>query len=108
MTATLALLRALPWQVKAGAIVLTAFALLWTAYSYQKARADRAVAEVRQQRVTSRALDTVADETQSIRSQQQETERAVDQIQGSDQRLPDGFGAELERLRQRADRADSR
>jgi Flp pilus assembly protein TadB len=108
MISALAFLRALPWQVKAGAIVLTAFALLWTAYSYQKARADRAVAEVRQHRVTTRALDTVAEQTQSIRSQQQETERAVDQIQGSDQRLPDGFGAELERLRQRADRADSR
>jgi Flp pilus assembly protein TadB len=108
MTATLAFLRALPWQVKAGAVTLVAFALLWTAYSYQKARADRAVAEARQQRVTSRALDTVAEQTQSIRSQQQETERAVDQIQGSDQRLPDGFGAGLERLRQRADRADSR
>jgi biopolymer transport protein ExbB/TolQ len=108
MTAAIALLRALPWQVKAGAVTLVAFALLWTAYSYQKARADRAVAEVRQQRVTTRALDTVAEKTESIRSQQQETERAVDEIQGSDQRLPDGFGAELERLRQRADRADSR
>ena len=99
MTAAIAFIRALPWQVKAGAVTLVAFALLWTAYSYQKARADRAVAEARQERVTSRALDTVAEQTQSIRSQQQETERAVDEIQGSDQRLPDGYGRDLQRLR---------
>lgn len=108
MTAAIAFVRALPWQVKAGAVTLVAFALLWTAYSYQKARADRAVAEARQERVTSRALDTVAEKTESIRSQQQETERAVDEIQGSDQRLPDGYGAQLERLRQHSKRADSR
>jgi Flp pilus assembly protein TadB len=108
MTATLAFLRALPWQVKAGAVTLVAFALLWTAYSHQKARADRAVAEARQERVTSRALDTVAEQTQSIRSQQQETERAVDEIQGSDQRLPDGYGARLERLRDQQRGGDPR
>lgn len=50
---------------------------------------------------TGKALDMVAKETPAIRQDQQERQREVDQIEGSDQRLPDGYGAELERLRHR-------
>lgn len=50
---------------------------------------------------TGKALDKVAKETPAIRQDQEERQREVDQIEGSDQRLPDGYGAELERLRDR-------
>jgi hypothetical protein len=96
---SLAFLRALPWQAKAAGVIAAAFLILWAAYSYQKARADRAVAEARQSRVTAEALDTVATQVPSIRSEQEEKQRAVDQIEGADQRLPDGFAADLQRLR---------
>lgn len=48
---------------------------------------------------TGKALDTVAKETPVIRAEQEEKERAVDQIQGSDTKLPDGFGRDLQRVR---------
>lgn len=44
-------------------------------------------------------LDRVAAETPIIRQEQEEKQRAVDEIEGADQRLPDGFSAELERVR---------
>jgi len=44
-------------------------------------------------------LDRVAAETPVIRQEQEEKQRAVDEIEGADQRLPDGFAADLERVR---------
>lgn len=52
---------------------------------------------------TGKALDKVATETPVIRQEQQEKQREVDEIQGADQRLPDGFGADLERVRRGRD-----
>ena len=94
-----AALARIPWQWKAVAGVALAFMVLWGAYSFQKARADRAVAEAQSSKVTTRALDQVAVEIPLIRSEQEEKQRAVDEIPGSDQRLPDGYGADLQRLR---------
>ena len=48
---------------------------------------------------TGKALDTVARETPVIRQEQEEKQRAVDEIQGSDTKLPDGFGRDLQRVR---------
>lgn len=48
---------------------------------------------------TGKALDHVAKETPAIRRDQEEKQHEVDQIPGADQRLPDGFGADLERVR---------
>ncbi len=82
------------------AIGLIALILLGVgAYAYQKARADRAEAQLAPAKASTKALDKVATETPQIRQDQQEKQREVDQIQGSDQRLPDGYGASLERLR---------
>lgn len=53
----------------------------------------------RTQVATGKALDTVAAKTGTIRNDQQEKQADVDKIQGSDQRLPDGFGRDLERVR---------
>lgn len=60
----------------------------------RKARGDATVAGA-----TGEALDRVAKETPAIREDQKEKERAVDEIPGADERLPDGFGADLERVR---------
>lgn len=62
----------------------------------QQQKRDIAVATT-----TGKALDKAADKTTAIRQEQQEKQREVDSIEGSDQRLPDGYGAELERLRMR-------
>lgn len=50
---------------------------------------------------TGKALDTVTRETSNIQADTVEKQREVDTIEGSDQRLPDGFGADLERVRDR-------
>lgn len=94
-----ALLRLFPLRVWIVLGILAAFAAVWGSMAYQKARADRAVTEARSQRAATKALDQVAAQTPIIRADQEEKQRAVDQIQGADQPLPDGFGAELERLR---------
>jgi len=52
-------------------------------------------------------LDRIAAETPVIRQEQEEKQRAVDEIEGADQRLPDGFSAELERVRRGRERKDS-
>lgn len=83
----------------AAAIAVVVIALLgWKAActSERRAKGQRDVAVA-----TGEALDRVAEETPAIRQEQEETEREVEQIDGADQRLPDGFGAELERLRRR-------
>jgi hypothetical protein len=55
----------------------------------------------RTQAATGKALDKVATETPIIRQDQEEKQRAVDEIEGADTPLPDGFGADLQRLRDR-------
>lgn len=44
-------------------------------------------------------LDKVSGQTAVVRQEQTEKTDEVDKIEGSDQRLPDGYGAELERVR---------
>lgn len=88
-----------PLKVWIGGGILLAIALLWTGYHYQKGRADRAVADLAPARASVEALDRVATETPVIRQDQQEKQREVENIPGADQRLPDGFGANLERVR---------
>lgn len=89
-------------------IVLVAVIVLTLSYCSERRR----VAEMRSERniavATGEALDKVAAETPVIRQEQQEKERAVDEIEGADQRLPDGFGAELERVRRGGERPHSR
>lgn len=63
--------------------------------------ADRARQEASIASATGKALDDVSTQTPVIRQEQAEKQREVDNLEGADQRLPDGFGADLERLRQR-------
>lgn len=64
-----------------------------------KANANIAVA-------TGQALDHVAEQTPAIRREQEEKQREVDEIPGADQRLPDGYGASLERVRRGERKSD--
>lgn len=86
--------------VQIGALIaLFVFIVLALSWCSERDRARRAQAESTVATATGKALDTVAAETPVIRQEQEEKQRAVDEIQGADQRLPDGFGADLERLR---------
>ena len=53
----------------------------------------------RTEKATSSALDNVATQTPAIRKEQEDKQREVDNIEGSDTRLPDGYGRDLQRLR---------
>lgn len=83
-------------------LVFVALALSWCGQRQASQKRDAVVA-----RTTGKALDKVATEVPVIRQDQQERENEVDKIEGSDTKLPDGFAAELERLRRDRDR-DSR
>ena len=48
---------------------------------------------------TGKALDTVTRETEIIQTDTTEKQREVDEIQGSDVLLPDGYGDSLQRVR---------
>lgn len=50
-------------------------------------------------RDTGKALDTVTTKTEAIRREQKDKEDEIKNLPGADQRLPDGHGAALERLR---------
>lgn len=94
-----AIIRLFPPKVWLGVGVVALILALWGAYSFQKARADRAVTEARQATVTSEALDKVATKTDQIRAETKEKQDAVNEIPGSDTRLPDGYGRQLECVR---------
>lgn len=76
------------------AIVLIVLGRCSRSDEVRQARSDARVAEA-----TGEALDRVASQTPEIRREQEERQNAVDKIEGADQRLPDGFGVELERVR---------
>lgn len=67
--------------------------------AYQKHRADRAEARLAPAKASVDALNKVATETPIIRQEQAEKEREVERIEGSDTRLPDGYGESLQRVR---------
>lgn len=92
-------LRAIPLRAWLAVGVLAAVLTLYGAYKYQQHRADRAEADLAPAIAIGEALDTVAVQTPIIRQDQKERQDAVDQIQGSDDRLPDGYGSDLQRVR---------
>jgi hypothetical protein len=96
-----AILRIFPLKVWVGIGVVALILALYGAYRFQEARANRAVAEARQATATADALDKVATETPAIRDDQKDRENEVSTIPGAETRLPDNFGRDLERVRQR-------
>lgn len=82
------------WIIFAALACVLVAILLTMSWCDQRARQGRNIAVA-----TGKALDKVAAETPIIRQDQEEKQREVDQIEGADGRLPDGFGADLERVR---------
>jgi hypothetical protein len=80
-----------------GVIVLAI--LLTVSWCADRARLKTMRGEATVAAATGEALDTVAEQTPVIRQEQAEKQREVEKIEGADQRLPDGFGADLERVR---------
>ena len=99
MTAFLTFLRIFPTRVKIAFAVALVLIVMFVAYKYQQARAERAVAELKPARASVKALDKVNTETAVIQAETMEKQRAVDEIEGSDTRLPDGYGARIECVR---------
>lgn len=100
------LFRLFPLKVWIGIGVVALIVALFGAYKFQEARANRATAEARTATATSDALDTVAAETDKIRTDEKEKADEVAAIPGSDDRLPDGYGARLECVRRGGERCN--
>lgn len=81
-------------QIGAVVVVLCFVLAVMTMCNKPSARNEAKVAGS-----VGKQLDRVAAETPVIRQEQEEKQRAVDEIEGADQRLPDGFAADLERVR---------
>lgn len=83
------------------ACVVLAACLLVLGFCQARKEARTAKSEGRVAVATGKALDRVSTETEAVRNDQKEKEKAVDEIQGSDQRLPAGYGESLQRVRDR-------
>lgn len=82
--------------ILAAVVVAAVLLLSWCA---DRARLKTMRAEATVGQATGKALDTVATKTPVIRQEQEEKQREVDNIPGADDRLPDGFARDLERVR---------
>lgn len=77
-------------------LCLLGFTLSTCLHGAQSQKRDAVVAKT-----TGRALDKVAEQTPVIRNEQKAKENEVSAIEGSDARLPDGYGRDLQRVRDR-------
>lgn len=75
-------------------MIIIGLSLAWCGQRGANQKRDAVVAKT-----TGKALDKVAEQTPVIRQEQKEKENEVSAIEGSDARLPDGYGASLERVR---------
>ena len=92
------------WVTLVAVCVALIFAGLILAWCAQDRRDDKGAA--RTEAATGKALDTVARETETIRTDEKEKADAVDAISGSNGRLPDGYGARLECVRRGGERCN--
>lgn len=95
------MIRLLPfrtWLVFGATLLVCLLLLSWCS---RGASLKNAKQEAQTANATGKALDKVAAETPVIRQDQEEKQREIDTLEGADQRLPDGFGADLQRLRDR-------
>jgi hypothetical protein len=79
-------------------LIVIGLSLAWCGQRGVNQKRDAVVAKT-----TGKALDRVAEQTPVIRHEQKEKENEVSAIEGSDARLPDGYGASLERVRSKRD-----
>lgn len=90
-------------QIKLALILIAVacFVLSGVTMCAQRRTIDAQKRDIAVARETGKALDRVSAETDAIRKQQKAKEDEVEQIPGSDIRLPDGHGSALEQLRKR-------
>ena len=79
-------------------ILIAVLCLVMAVFTTCKGR-DAAIDRARTSDTTAGALDRVTMQTDEIRTEQEDKQNAVDEIQGSDDRLPDGYGRRLECVR---------
>ena len=92
------------WVTLAAVCVALIFIGLILAWCAQDRRDDKGAA--RTEAATGRALDNVAAETSKIRTDEKEKSDEVAAIPGSNDRLPDGYGARLECVRRGGERCN--
>lgn len=80
------------------ALCVLGFALSTCLHGAQSQKRDAVVAKT-----TGKALDRVAEKTETLQIEQKAKEDAINGIPGADARLPDGHGAALEQLRRKRD-----
>lgn len=79
-------------------LIIIGLSLAWCGQRGANQKRDAVVAKT-----TGKALDKVAEQTPVIRQEQKEKENEVSAIEGSDTRLPDGYGSSLQRVRSKRD-----
>ena len=84
------------WVTLAAVVIALVFAAVFLAWCNS---GDVARERAQTANATGKALDTVTRETETIRADQEEKQSAVEEIPGSETRLPDGYGARLECVR---------
>ena len=91
----------IPTEIRRWVILGCVIAALCLAFAVLTMCKQRDAYKAREQTAaaTTGALDKVANETPAIRADQEEKQRDVDAIEGSSDRLPDGFGRDLECVR---------
>lgn len=77
-------------------LIIIGLSLAWCSQRGANQKRDAVVAKT-----TGRALDKVAEQTPVIRNEQKAKENEVSTIEGSDVPLPDGYGRDLQRVRDR-------
>lgn len=87
------------WAALIGVVLLLILTVVTLSWCNERDRLKQSRQEANVAAATGRALDKVAKETPAIRQDQEEKQRAVDNLEGSDQRLPDGYGRDLECVR---------
>ena len=80
-------------------VAILCFVMAGVTMCVQRDRIAGQKRDIQVARDTGKALDTVTTKTETIRIEQKAKEDEVTKIEGADQRLPDGFGRDLERVR---------
>lgn len=79
-------------------LIVIGLSLAWCGQRGANQKRDAVVAKT-----TGKALDRVAEKTETLQTEQKAKEDAINEIPGADTRLPDGHGAALEQLRRKRD-----
>lgn len=80
-------------------VAVLCFIMAGVTMCVQRDRISGQKRDIQVAKTTGKALDKVTTKTETIRTDQKAKEDEVAKIEGSDQRLPDGFGRDLERVR---------